>query len=156
MERRTLHGLPLHERLRPGRGALCQVGDFWYPARLIQQIENEDQTSDTKTETSWRVKWWRECQFATPGPTPDSITVVEEGRIVDSLWKDREEGRKIRVSFKHANWVTQLTINPAWTMDSLLGYPKCGGYPIQPFSNSLHRGYRHQTITSYENSAATA
>lgn len=96
MRVRTRSNQPLHKRLRPGRGALVQHGEYWYPVRLIQRLQNKGKKDKSKTQ--WRVRWWRGCQFAVPGVKPDSITVVEEEKIVDSLWNDREGRRKIRVS----------------------------------------------------------
>ena len=79
---------PLNVRLRRGRGALARHGIFWYPVRFIHREQDGD----------YRVRWWRECEFASPGIIPDTITTVTQGNIVDSLWNDRTERRKIRVS----------------------------------------------------------
>ncbi|KAF8075742.1 hypothetical protein FPV67DRAFT_1648897 [Lyophyllum atratum] len=94
MESRTKMGRPLKERLRSGRGALARHGDYWYPVRLIQ-LE--------KDSKSWRVRWWRENIFELEGIVPDSFTVVRLEDLVDSLWLDHNERRKIRLGkWKHA------------------------------------------------------
>ncbi|KAG6904433.1 hypothetical protein DXG01_009991, partial [Tephrocybe rancida] len=78
-----------------GTGALGRHGDFWYPVRLIQATD--------KSQTSWTVRWWRGCLFATPGLEPDSITTLEIRDIVDSLWMDRTARRQVRLGmWQHA------------------------------------------------------
>ena len=78
---------PLNVRLRRGRGALARHGIFWYPVRFLLREQ----------DGRYRVRWWRGCEFASPGIVPDTITTVNQGDIVDSLWNDRTERRKIRV-----------------------------------------------------------
>ena len=73
---------------RPGRGALVRHGEFWYPARVVQR----------EGLKYWRVRWWRECQFAEGGIKPGSLASISIDDIVDSLWLKRAERRKIRVS----------------------------------------------------------
>lgn len=75
---------PVALRLLAGKGALAQFGDFWYPVRLIQ-----------KQRSSWRVKWWRGCQFNYPDEPSEWIP---ESQIVDELWGDKRMRRTIRVS----------------------------------------------------------
>jgi hypothetical protein len=81
---------PLSEHLLRGRGALVRHGEFWYPVRVIHR-END-------SPGRWKVRWWRGCDFASPGITPDTTTIVTMGDIVDSLWRDRSGRRAIRVS----------------------------------------------------------
>lgn len=88
MEARTLWNKPLAQRLRRGRGALAQHGEFWYPVRVIHH----------KGGQQWRVCWFRTCEFTLPGIMPGTVTTVAERDIVDSLWNDRTARRKIRVS----------------------------------------------------------
>ena len=87
MEARTMSKQPLNVRLRRGRGALARHGIFWYPVRFLLREQ----------DGRYRVRWWRGCEFASPGIVPDTITTVNQGDIVDSLWNDRTERRKIRV-----------------------------------------------------------
>jgi hypothetical protein len=93
MEVQTMSKKPLKVRLRRGRGALARHGDFWYPVRVIHIEINQ-----FRKTTQWKVRWWRGNQFASPGITPDTTTMVPEGDIVDSLWGDRTGRRSIRVS----------------------------------------------------------
>jgi len=79
----------IHIWNRAGRGGLAKNGDFWYPIRLIDH---------KKAEKVWFVRWWRECRFEAPNAVaPGSISAVSESEIVDSLWGDQKERRKIRV-----------------------------------------------------------
>ncbi|EPQ59388.1 hypothetical protein GLOTRDRAFT_70775 [Gloeophyllum trabeum ATCC 11539] len=72
----------------PGKGALVRHGDtYWYPVRLIASRRRDN-------VTEWQVKWWRGCVFA------DDSAVgcwVPAERVVDELWQNREERRKIRL-----------------------------------------------------------
>ncbi|KAF8956646.1 hypothetical protein BDZ97DRAFT_1925337 [Flammula alnicola] len=95
MEAHLALNKPLELRLRSGRGALARVGEFWYPVRLIQKVND-----------GWRVQWWRENKFIMDdGPqTPGAFSVVNSTEIVDSLWNDRPGRRAIRLGqWKHAN-----------------------------------------------------
>lgn len=83
---------PLKARLRRGRGALARNGEYWYPVRVIH-LEKDGQ---------WRVRWWRACNFSTPGIIPDTITTVSEDDVVDSLWNDKTGRRKIKVSEQYS------------------------------------------------------
>lgn len=76
---------------RPGKGAIVKYGDYWYPVRLI--LRNP---GDNNNAPSWRVQWWRGCQFL--AVVPDDRSFVSENDIVDELWYDREGRRSIRVS----------------------------------------------------------
>ncbi|KAF8059494.1 hypothetical protein FPV67DRAFT_1426312, partial [Lyophyllum atratum] len=78
----------LKERLKEGCGVLARCGNFWYPARLIQR---------EKEGNEWRIRWWRGCKFETSGIVPDTISTVPLSEIVDSLWMNRTERRKIRL-----------------------------------------------------------
>ena len=71
-----------------GRGGLARHGDFWYPVRLIDH---------KKAEKRWLVRWWRENQFEEPTIAPGSVSAVADSDIVDSLWGNQVERRKIRV-----------------------------------------------------------
>jgi hypothetical protein len=95
---------------RPGRGALVRRGEFWYPARVIQR----------EGLKYWRVRWWRECQFAEDGIEPGSLASVSIDDIVDSLWLKRAERRKIRVSNtnKFRSIAGTHQDNPAGKMDT--------------------------------------
>lgn len=100
-----MFGQPLERRLRSGRGALARLGQFWYPVRVIQCLGDPDSAG----ELQWRVRWWRGCEFINGVDTaPDSITVVRQADIIDSLWKLRNERRKIRVS-KFNSFIYQIT-----------------------------------------------
>ncbi|KAF8962433.1 hypothetical protein BDZ97DRAFT_1759284 [Flammula alnicola] len=95
MEARLALNKPLGLRLRSGRGALARVGEFWYPVRLIQKVND-----------GWRVQWWRENKFVMDdGPQkPGAFSIVNSTDIVDSLWNDRPGRRAIRLGqWKHAN-----------------------------------------------------
>ena len=78
---------PLNVCLQHGRGALAQHGIFWYPVRFLLQEQ----------DGRYRVRWWRGCKFVSPGIVPDTITTVNQGDIVDSLWNDQMERQKIWV-----------------------------------------------------------
>ncbi|KAF8171478.1 hypothetical protein BJ912DRAFT_860528 [Pholiota molesta] len=52
----------------------------------------------------WKVRWWRGCNFASPGITPDTTTIVTMGDIVDSLWRDRSGRRAIRLGKWLHSW----------------------------------------------------
>ncbi|KAF5379487.1 hypothetical protein D9615_006638 [Tricholomella constricta] len=88
IEQETRMKLPLKERLKEGCGALARHGKFWYPVRLIQS---------EKMQSRWLVRWWRGCEFEESGITPDFYTLVPAIDLVDSLWMDRTERRKIRL-----------------------------------------------------------
>ncbi|KAF8956009.1 hypothetical protein BDZ97DRAFT_1764147 [Flammula alnicola] len=87
IEGRTMVNRPLKDRLRRGTGALARRGVFWYPVRIIHVEDG----------SKWRVRWWRECNFAEPGIDRGSVTTVGVDDIVDSLWLDRTGRRKIRL-----------------------------------------------------------
>ena len=73
----------------PGRGALVRVGDFWYPARVLQSAMTPDGS------LCWRVKVWRES-FLLDEEAPQIVVEVD---IRDELWQDRGGRRQIRVYF---------------------------------------------------------
>ncbi|KAJ6523218.1 hypothetical protein DFH09DRAFT_1047292 [Mycena vulgaris] len=76
----------------PGKGVLVKNGKYYYPARLIRCILH------SKLRT-YAVKWWRECKFhrsAVLGK-PGEISVVPEAAVVDDLWGNLQERRKIRL-----------------------------------------------------------
>ncbi|KAF5378138.1 hypothetical protein D9615_007524 [Tricholomella constricta] len=89
---------PLKDRLREGCGALACQGEFWYPVRLIQPQEGGSR---------WQVRWWRGCDFEMN--VADSFSVVEQRDIVDSLWIDRTERRKIRLGKWLHGWEVQTS-----------------------------------------------
>ncbi|EKM79081.1 hypothetical protein AGABI1DRAFT_128246 [Agaricus bisporus var. burnettii JB137-S8] len=80
----------LPDRLRPGVGALCKLGDFHYPVRLLKY--------DASTKT-WDVQWWRGCRFLSGGPhrLPDDITSEPESSIADAHWGEPMARRDIRL-----------------------------------------------------------
>jgi hypothetical protein len=82
---------PLHERLRPGMGALCRLGDFHYPVCLLLYDNNNRR---------WNVQWWRGCHFLPGGPLRlrDEITCEPEACITDALWGQTMARHNIRVS----------------------------------------------------------
>ena len=60
---------------------------FYYPARLIQKV-NE----------GWRVKLWRENIIpSSTGFVDGGIYTIDSTEIVDSLWRNREQRRAVRV-----------------------------------------------------------
>ncbi|KAG6822580.1 hypothetical protein H0H92_013284, partial [Tricholoma furcatifolium] len=63
-----------------GTGALAQHGVFWYPVRLIQEIDNK---------ARWRVRWWRGNVFEAPGTQPDTVATVPVSGLIDALGGDR-------------------------------------------------------------------
>ncbi|KAF4610452.1 hypothetical protein D9613_006555 [Agrocybe pediades] len=91
---------------RPGKGALCRHGKYWYPVRLLQKNPH------TKT---WRVKWRRGCDFGHYGP-PNLEQEVEESDLVDELWNEREKRRAIRLG----KW--QLTCEIETPLDQLTNF----------------------------------
>ncbi|KAF4620872.1 hypothetical protein D9613_000021 [Agrocybe pediades] len=97
MERRTQHKRPLNERLRRGRGALARIGEYWYPVRLIHRLESGE----------WRVRWWRGCKVGVEGLNPGCVATVKEEDLVDSLWMDRTERRKIKLGRWTQSWNTK-------------------------------------------------
>lgn len=70
-----------------GKGALVQVGEFWYPVHLLQL--------QSKVPRQWRVKHWRLSHFPKDAPVPSDI--VLESNLRDELWCEQAERRKIRV-----------------------------------------------------------
>ncbi|KAJ7255556.1 hypothetical protein C8J57DRAFT_1236007 [Mycena rebaudengoi] len=78
----------LSKCLKPGKGALARVGNYWYPARLIM-----------KQSDSWTLKWWRGCQSPTSedGPMIWPSVKVAEVDICDELWANPSARRKIRL-----------------------------------------------------------
>ena len=75
----------------PGKGALVRLGDFWYPARLLQR--EHDQTQDT-----WKVRLWRLCTYPQGLDAPKSLDItVPQADIVDELWDNKKARRGIRV-----------------------------------------------------------
>ncbi|KAF5379467.1 hypothetical protein D9615_006598 [Tricholomella constricta] len=91
---------PLKDRLREGCGALARQGEFWYPVRLIQPQEGGSR---------WQVRWWRGCNFEMNQNVADSFSVVDQRDIVDSLWMDRTERRKIRLGKWLHGWEVQTS-----------------------------------------------
>ncbi|KIM36004.1 hypothetical protein M413DRAFT_14221 [Hebeloma cylindrosporum] len=83
----TLMNKRLEDRLRPGRAGLVRCSSFWYPVRVIQR----------EGPKTWRVRWWRGCQFVDGGIEPGSLASISMDDIVDSLWLKRAERRKIRL-----------------------------------------------------------
>ena len=69
-----------------GRGALARHGDFWYPVRLIQRVDED-----------WWVQWWRETYFTSTSVVAGGVSLVESTDIVDSLWLNCASRRTIRV-----------------------------------------------------------
>ena len=79
-------------------GVLVRFSDFWYPGRALQ-LEKAERTG---SENMWRIRMWRLCDYSNTEDSPQSLDVlVPESRIVDELWRDTVERRKIRVSFTH-------------------------------------------------------
>ena len=77
---------------RPAKGVLVRHGNFYYPARLLQ-LERK------YPERQWRVQMWRMCKYEPGEDAPRDLEVtIPESRIVDELWRERDERRKIRVS----------------------------------------------------------
>ena len=75
----------------PGKGALVRLGDFWYPARLLQR--EHDHTQET-----WKVRLWRLCTYPQELDAPTSLdSMVPEADVVDELWDDKKMRRRIRV-----------------------------------------------------------
>ncbi|KAF5319194.1 hypothetical protein D9619_008741 [Psilocybe cf. subviscida] len=88
------------EMNRMGCGALVKDGTFWYPVRLIQRMgpRTNGKRKKSDTPTLWRVKWWRGCHFENNSThVADGMSIVREEDIVDALWKDRTERRRIRL-----------------------------------------------------------
>lgn len=83
-----MHLIANHSIYSAGRGALARCGDYFYPVRLIQKREDS---------TGWTVHWWRENVYVAKVPAPERVSCVEEKDLVDSLWMDRDNRRKIRV-----------------------------------------------------------
>ncbi|KAF5313015.1 hypothetical protein D9619_002316 [Psilocybe cf. subviscida] len=82
----------LSERLCIGMGALAQSGEFWYPVRLIDRVCDKE-----KGVTEWRIKWWKGCQSSSGDVVAGVSIMVNEKRVIDSLYGKREERRKIRL-----------------------------------------------------------
>jgi len=62
---------------------------FWYPVRLIEHLSSG----------SWRVRWWRGNQYESQSLLGmESTTLVEENKIIDSLWSNIKGRRDTRVS----------------------------------------------------------
>lgn len=76
-----------------GKGALARVGEFYYPVRLLLRFPPPDK----KGEAHWQVRWWRHCIFPSSTATPIADALVPESSIVDELWNNRQERRRIRV-----------------------------------------------------------
>ena len=71
----------VYSHFRAGHGALVQVGIFYYPAHLIQKV-NE----------GWRVKFWRENIIpSSTGFVNSRIYTIDLTEIVDSLWQNQEQ-----------------------------------------------------------------
>ncbi|KAJ7699257.1 hypothetical protein B0H17DRAFT_1129327 [Mycena rosella] len=75
-------------RIGPGKGVLVKNGKYWYPARLIRRIPKSK---------SYAVKWWRECRFHHSATWSEELSIVPEADIVDDLWGNLAERRKIRL-----------------------------------------------------------
>lgn len=108
--------------IRPGCGALGRNGDFWYPVRLILK----DDSANT-----WRIKWLTGCKFKDAEIVPGSITTVAASRtdLVDGLWLDRAERRKIKVkcTLKLEPTQTYRDLTIAWMLDSRSRYSDIRG-----------------------------
>ncbi|KAJ7283955.1 hypothetical protein C8J57DRAFT_749943 [Mycena rebaudengoi] len=79
----------------PGRGALARHGKYWYPVRLLAR---------SSFSAGWRVQWWHGCEFSKSSLPPTADALVSESCLVDALWKNQGERRKIRLGkFKHAH-----------------------------------------------------
>ncbi|KDR67076.1 hypothetical protein GALMADRAFT_147307 [Galerina marginata CBS 339.88] len=78
--------LPVAQRLKAGKGALCRHGKYWYPVRLLQKQEGN----------TWLVRWWRGCKFGHQGP-PQLDSSVPEESLVDELWQDQQARRAIQL-----------------------------------------------------------
>lgn len=72
---------------RHGRGALARHDTFWYPVRLIQQVEGD-----------WRVRWWTGNEFTSTAVVAGGVSRIDSADIIDSLWLKAVARRTIRVS----------------------------------------------------------
>lgn len=76
---------------------MVRKGKFWYyPARLIL-FQPTDPSHLNNDQPSWRVQWWRGCEFKKRWQ-PDNPSSVLQKDIVDELWCDQKARRAIRVS----------------------------------------------------------
>jgi hypothetical protein len=79
---------------RPGIPVLVHLGDYWYPAILIQCLE-----ADKKLSRRWSVRLWRLCIISQSlDIAPGDWLEIAEKDIVDALWGDRKRRWKIAVS----------------------------------------------------------
>ena len=83
------------------KGALVRHGDFYYPARLLQ-LEQPDSRLSGVAARMWRVQYWRMCIWPPETGPPDPSVPVPESRIVDELWQEKHERRKIRVGDQYS------------------------------------------------------
>ena len=141
---------PLHERLmyvincvwtmyiywhnspvRRGCGALARWGEYWYPIRLIQKTSHD----------SWRVKWWRYCTFTGTDTGPGTITIVKLCDLVDCLWQDRMERRKIKVRTRIIESETSWSslYYSAWVLDTSPRHSDIWRHFIQPVTCSIYQ-----------------
>ncbi|KAF8996285.1 hypothetical protein BDZ89DRAFT_1171659 [Hymenopellis radicata] len=73
--------------IHPGKGALVKLGDFWYPARLIQVRRKK-----------WTAKLWRHCYFpANSTCHPGDVIKIDEEYIRDECWNDQKSRRQMRL-----------------------------------------------------------
>ena len=135
-------GLEIHQIICK-RGGLAHNGDFWYPVRLIQHHEKEK---------TWSVHWWKGCDFGVlPSAIiiPGSITQIQEGDIVDSLWGDRMVRRAIRVRslIRKHKITTQISISlESGPMQMKYQVPKTflPIHPLPPTCQIFMRPFPHQ------------
>lgn len=87
----SLSTITLNTSCRPGLGVLGQNGKYWYPARLIERLQ----------DGSFVIRWWRECKFSQTIPSlgiPGQVATLAKMSVVDHLWQDHQRRRQIRVS----------------------------------------------------------
>ncbi|PPQ86717.1 hypothetical protein CVT26_012769 [Gymnopilus dilepis] len=66
--------------LQISSGALVWLGDFWYPARIIQKVE-----------AGWIVKWWCGNEFLDATISQEQLYLAKVPSIINSLWNQRKE-----------------------------------------------------------------
>ncbi|KAJ7178694.1 hypothetical protein C8R43DRAFT_842165, partial [Mycena crocata] len=76
-----------------GRGALAKWGKYHYPVRLLQ-----------KEKETWRVTFWRGCEFPIGITPPENVQRIVNTDLVDSLFGNTERRRLIRLGkYTHAH-----------------------------------------------------